>query len=301
MIIQKKRIRNVKRYLGLPNGEGIIIAMRNLNEHSAKLVEMGFSQSINPGEQVLPAKTFGPISTFNAEGKYKKLKHLPKETCYRQHYWEWQDWGGNWHSDIVDIPYQRYPRQYINPPSIELTISTKPDGEKIICYPENLIYSDENISFIRHIINLYLEIFGECHIFRADLNDFSLPKIKKLNWIVLPQGEYPWNRLNEKIGPIVNDVRNSEVILYRLKTIHNAKPDFIALGTAGFHGYIVYGFEKRNIYIFESIYFGNATYIFEDDWENLSKLTKAEILNFSLQKDRIIHSKNWANQLSGYL
>ena len=43
----------------------------------------------------------------------------------------------------------------------------------------------------------------------------------------------------------------------------------------------------------ESIHIDNATYIFDDDWEELSQLTKAEILDNNYQKDRIIHRKNW--------
>ena len=38
---------------------------------------------------------------------------------------------------------------------------------------------------------------------------------------------------------------------------------------------------------------GNATYVFEENWEELSKLTKAEIIRGKLQKDRIIHRENW--------
>ena len=63
------------------------------------------------------------------------------------------------------------------------------------------------------------------------------------------------------------------------------------------HGYIIHGFTKKDIYVLESMYYGNATYIFGDGWEQLSKMTKAEVLNEQLQKARIVHRLGWKNKL----
>ena len=41
---------------------------------------------------------------------------------------------------------------------------------------------------------------------------------------------------------------------------------------------------KENIYIFDSIIYGDATYIFENDWEKVSKLSKKEIIKNNLAK-----------------
>jgi hypothetical protein len=50
-------------------------------------------------------------------------------------------------------------------------------------------------------------------------------------------------------------------------------------------------------YVLESILYGNATYIFDKDWEELSKKTKSEILNQELQKGRLIHRRFWEKDL----
>ena len=42
---------------------------------------------------------------------------------------------------------------------------------------------------------------------------------------------------------------------------------------------------------------GNATYVFDKDWEELSKLTKAQILDEGLQRDRVIHRKGWHQRI----
>lgn len=75
------------------------------------------------------------------------------------------------------------------------------------------------------------------------------------------------------------------------------KPDFTAVGQAGFHGYIVYGYERKGVYVLESLHYGNATYVFGQDWARLSQMTKAEILRDDLHKHRVIHREGWEGEV----
>ena len=47
----------------------------------------------------------------------------------------------------------------------------------------------------------------------------------------------------------------------------------------------------------ENVIYGNATYVFEDDWEQFSQLTKAEIIQNSLVKRRIEHRSGWEAEI----
>lgn len=76
-------------------------------------------------------------------------------------------------------------------------------------------------------------------------------------------------------------------------------PEFVAVGTAGILGYVIFAFPDRDLYILESAHYGNATYVFGGDWQTLSQMTKAEILNNALQQDRLIHLDGWAGALRG--
>ena len=40
-----------------------------------------------------------------------------------------------------------------------------------------------------------------------------------------------------------------------------------------------------------------GTYVFEDDWEQFSQLTKAEIIQNSLVKKRIEHRSGWEAEI----
>jgi hypothetical protein len=64
---------------------------------------------------------------------------------------------------------------------------------------------------------------------------------------------------------------------------------------------VVFGFPEENIYVVESAFYGNATYVFRQDWEQLSQLTKAEIITGSLHTDRIIHTQGWEHRLAQWL
>ena len=296
-MITKKRIRNIWPYLNLfETGQEIFFSIPILEDDIEKLIEIGFTPDLIPGEQILP-KSIGNISHYNAEGKYLKRKDLPMETAYRQIEWKWKDWGGNEHSKIVDIPYKRYKRYFIEPPSEELTIVEAETGKIILS--RGIIKSTENEDDIRHLINLFLEIFGKCEILTSDLTPPLRPEIRRLNWNILPPGEYPWERVENEVRKIINRQPrgNQPVIRYRIETISNYRPDFIAIGRGGFNNYLVFGFNEKNLYLLESTREGNATYVFRDDWEILSQLTKKEILTNDLQEERIIHREGWDNNI----
>lgn len=49
----------------------------------------------------------------------------------------------------------------------------------------------------------FLELFGECEIFRSDLSPIVNAKLVRLNWEILPKGKLPWARLQRHLRPIV--------------------------------------------------------------------------------------------------
>jgi len=303
MLIKKRRIRSVEKYLiGIKEGERFYLGITDLEKHKARLLKAGFSEALEIGECILPSAQFGPTSRFNAEGKEVPQRDQPMETLYRQTEWEWKDWGGHWHSKIVDVPYKRYPRKTIPPPAIELKIIQHEQSKVIVS--DLLLNKPSEYDRIRHQMNLILEIVGELEV----LNENLLPLVgttplKRVNWQLLPPGSYPWEKIESHLKPIIQKCGKGKqgAIKNRIEKINAAKPDFHAVGQSGFYGYVVFGFIKSNTYICESLYYGNATYIFKEDWETLSKKTKADILNNRLQKDRIIHQNGWETRMNSYL
>jgi len=296
----KKRIRKSGKYMShIADGEKTYIGLAITPEVAVRLQEIGF-KSLLPGESLVPAPKFGPVSKFNVNGKEVPQKDKPKETAYRQQHWEWQDWGGNYHSRTVDIPFQRYPRKWIPSPWVELMIMQS--GEKKFVIAGDTITKDETEETdIVHRINLMLAIFKQAEIFQENLERYEVPKMVKLSWSVLPNGKMPWETFKRHLTPIIDSKSKSKkvIIRERLETISQYNPDFHAIGENGYQGYIIFGFMKQNLYIFENAEYGNATYVFEGDWRQLSKMTKAEIIASGIHKHRFVHLDGWKRQIAG--
>lgn len=299
MIIQKRRIRNLDNYLhSLKNNESFIIGIKEIQRFNKQLIQAGFSKKMEVGERILPNFSFGPVSSYNAEGTYEIHKDKPMETAYREAEWTWTEWHGRYdrveRTKTVDVPYKRYPRTFIPPPSVEISVDTNSQGKKVVI-SEKFTNKKSQQERILHTINLFLEIFGEATVLNENLESFYVAPIKRLNWRVLPEGKMPWEKLEEKVKPIIDKAAkgNRNIISNRFETINKNEPDFVAVGQAGFDGYVIFAFPNKKLFVCESIHPDNATYIFDDNWEELSQKTKAEILDNNYQKDRIIHREHW--------
>lgn len=295
MKITRKRIRTLGNYLvGLNNKDNFYVALTDLNNLN-RILRAGFNNPLNIGEQILPS-AIGAKSKFNANGGFNIHRNQPKQTVYRQA--EIKDWHGHYHT--VDIPYQRFPRTHIPAPEIEITVVQGANGQNIIRSPR-LTKGVTPDSEIIHVINLFLELFGECDTLQANLVPvFNVP-VTRLNWNLLPPGTYPWNVLRNNVQSAIGNVgiNRRHLIERRLETISNHSPNFVAVGNAGFQGYVVFGFPNKNFFILESIHKDNATYVFGQNWQLISQLTKEQILSQNLQQQRIIHSQGWQNLIDG--
>lgn len=303
----KKRIFNADKYTsGVKEGQIFRIAFNLTDVGTNTLIKIGFNNPISEGQTVLPSASFGNTSRYNAEGKELKLKDQPMETRYRQALWTWEQWVGRGetetHSKIVDISYKRRPRKFVPPPGVELSILRSQTGELFITSP---VIQKADTSKVRtaHTINLFLEIFGDFTVIDVVGNPFITTEVKRLNWQILPEGKYPWKRTKELVDNILSNLSKGKkpVVEDRLQEISAYTPDFVAKGLAGFHGYLVFGFEAQNLFILENALYGNALYVFDRDWETLSKLTKADILTGNLQQERIVHNKDWKEKLKTIL
>jgi hypothetical protein len=297
MIIKKKRIRNLGKYISpITLGSRIVLGVKIAGHNVPILQKAGFTKTLDAGESVLPAPVFGSKSD------------KPKEETCRMIEWTWKQWapGGQLEerTDWRDRCIQRYPRTSIPAPSAELTIVTNAEGEKLVISTA-IEYLPDKQQHLLHIINLFLEIFGECEVLQENLESvISLPKtLRRLNWEVLPLGEMPWERFAATVKTIVEKAspKNQRLIADRLRTINQHNPSFHAVGTAGFTGYFVFGFPDKNLFVLESIYSGNATYVLGKNWEKISQLTKAEILSQELHQERLIHRVGWHTSIQKLL
>ena len=297
MIIRNNRIRSESYLNEFKKGSNLTIKVNNVLNSQTKIEKFGFKLDDVDGTTILPS-VFNSYSRKNAEQFYTIDKTLPKEKYTQTIYWTRTEWAGRGETrevtEFTDIVRERYHRDYHLPYSVEFTLSRTESENSIVS--QQIKYVDDNIKKIINTINLVLSLFGKCEIISDEEPSYSTPaKVVHVNWDILPKGKYPWTKVKKSIESISKKYNNTqkEMMLRNCEEINKLSPDFVAYGRAGFRGYAVFGFTDKNLYILESMFPNNATYIFEKDWEELSMLSKGEILNQSLHKARIIHTAKW--------
>lgn len=305
MIINKKRINSLSLLKDIEIDKEIIICVRDAQRFEKECRRIGFIEPIKDGQSLLPA-VVNPTTRRNAEKYYVADKTKPKETVYRTFWWERKQWDGRGQTkivgDFVEIPYKRYPRKEYMPYDVELLTRVEKDGS-ILLYTMPLQYEEKNKDLIKNTINIFLTQFGECEIVDGNLEGYDKQKLIRLNWEVLPSGKYPWEKIKNDIEIISKNTTktNRHIFSKNTKLLHEFEPEFFAYGKAGFRGYIIFGYPSKKLYVLESQYPNNATYIFSEDWEKISKCSKADILNGSLHEFRFIHNGSWDKNINEVL
>lgn len=307
MKVTKKRIRSVvTNFPFLQESSTLVFGLLDLGSHSARLHQAGFSPGLSAGKSVLP-KVMGAVSRYNAEGRYVRQQPPEKEKVTRMIEWIWTERHGQdevERSDFKHVPYERYKRVFLPPPGIDLTIATdSKTGNQLVVTPPIEYAGAATDAQVIHQVNLLLELFGECEVLTEDFDQIIRAEVRRLNWQVLPAGTRDWETLKQELEPLVERQKPGlqGVIRRRFAYVNSFEPDFVAVGQAGFSGYVVFGFPEKGVYVLESVHTNNATYVFEQNWETLSQMTKTDILVQQLQRDRVFHTNGWTEQVARIL
>lgn len=306
MQIQQKRVLSTRKVLGplLPDTHfRVVVAVANLLV--GKLTQSGFSANPQPGDTVLPTAV-GTVTKFNANGRYDDRRDLPKVSRYITTVeWTWKQWAGRGRTETVteDRPVYRdcYQRDFVPPPASELTIVD--NNGVLLVVSEELTNTPAQDDHNRHIINVFLELFGECEIRHANLQAITPPAIRKVNWSLLPPGRYPWSQIQQHVQQLLGrrNPRSANPILHRIAKLASYNPDEVYIGHGGFRSYVAYVYTAKKLAVLESVELDNATYVFDRNWQQVSQMTKAQILQGNLHLDRVIHAANWNQRIDGLL
>lgn len=305
MLIRKTRIRNLELHLpGVTAGTPLVITLTDLGPHHRRIQQAGLSVPLESGEKVLPSIR-GPISRFNAEGREIVHRDRVKETIYHQREWTRKEWHGDQQIEVtslVDISYERYPRTFVRPPGVEFRSATTTEGTPLLV-TDRLEFRGGDDANCLHTINLFLEYFGECDVLDENLNSIINVEVQRKNWEILPEGKRSWQQLRPLIAEHIDDLDSGRNAAFRVRLdfVNSFGPTFAAVGRAGFKGYVVFGFPKKGLTVCESMYRHNATYVFGEDWEQLTKRTKTEVLDEHLHEHRIIHMPGWDDRVRALL
>ena len=233
------------------------------------------------------------MGNMETNGKEIIRKDLPRDEEYVQSiHWKTIDWGGYEHEGDSLITRYRYRREYSLAFNESLSITKNSDDQIIVC--SNLFNIDDK-ERIKFVINMFLSIFGEFCIVDEML---KFQKVEKKNFTFLRPGNITKEQLKAFIGNCRKKLDSAEnnLILQRFEFLNKFNIlDTIMVGNQGFYGY--YAIKTRNYWVVECNYINNATYLFDEKWEDYVKLTKQEVISGNLCKKRIYHNLNWEDEL----
>lgn len=282
-------------------GDMVHFGILSPQRHLDRLGEIGFSLPLVIGERILPAKYFGNACKINSEGRLVRKIGEPQEMVYHLVRRSWRK-DDRRKSKLVDALYWRTPRYHEFPTAFPLTIQARPDGS-MTCLLPGIQLRPENEGIMLMMVHMLIELFEEAFALNENLKPLFEGEVRRLDWDILPPGEFPWDRIAGRAAQQNRDliVGHQNAILSRLRLIRSFEPDFYATGIHGFQGYHIFGFTKHDRYFLESAYWGNATYVLGKNWELLSRCTKRELITAGTFEHRIQHGKNWITEITNQL
>lgn len=258
----------------------------------------------------VPKSESGSYSRKNIDGyriKYPNKPKVKKTIYYGEH-----PYFGDWSKGSFPLYVDRIVTAYDNIPPRELaivvsTIDTKGDaGNRTFTLKVGIdaVYNKEQTHFEKELffaINLLQENIYVSDVFSAGSTREDYLKTQFVNWDIFPPGSRD-DDLLRIIGPrkdvsaeLVKRVEDRYGFLMKLN------PKEIIQGTSGMRNYFGAKFNDHLV-VFENRDYGNAMYLLFEDWESLSKLSRAEIQNRSDDEYiRIPHGKHWKRDVEAVI
>jgi len=255
--------------------------------------------------RIMPQPGLGPSSLRNAQGEEIVRKDLPMVTkTYSVDAPNWGDWSSGSH----EVSWSRdvYQHEFVAPKELEVSIellATEPAEDPVFVFRfrvEEILdrrAADFGNALLSNL-NLLQENTGAADVFAADADPTEYLKTISVYWEILPPGER-----SEMLAHILRKFRepSNELkakLLDRYSFLEKLKPVAYISGTSGFQRYFGAKFAD-NLVVFENLEYGNAIYVMFDEWEELSKLSRLELLKDRGKAgfERIVHREGWKETL----
>lgn len=160
----------------------------------------------------------------------------------------------------------------------------------------NSEFFNEDLLFF---INLLNENVHDVDILSIDEEENARlnQKTQNVDWELLPVGSKDVPALlKARLGNTPhNNTRTDERIDFFSNS--NLPIDHYITGKGSFERYFGMAFDN-GVVVLEDFNYGNATYVFHDNWENFSQMSRLDLIHLnSTEIERIVHNRNWKTRL----
>lgn len=260
----------------------------------------------------VPNPASGRYAKTNTVGKTVVRKDLPK--VYKTIYMGERPIFGDWSKGSFSLNQTRhvYQKDFKHPRylsiAIELLDTSEESGEKVftitVSVDEVLSKSasgfEERLLFNLNVLQeaTYSSEVFTTNIFAANASAADYLKTLNVAWEIFPPGERDRDleKILSKYSKVTDDLKRQIQARYDLLFSIKPTPEII-IGASGVRKYFGALFAP-DLAVFENLEYGNALYVMYENWTELSKLSRTEVLNRP-ERDytRIEHKRGWENRL----
>lgn len=252
-----------------------------------------------------PDRLDGVFARRNRDGYEHIFKNHPKVT--KTLWWLSPNFGDpskGYHSNYRNILV--YQRRLDPPRDWEIKLTVISENENSIRFKAEIhdVLNRQSTLFKDNLffaINLLQEQFRDCHVFDASMTDDDIARVTAVGWDIFPPGT-----MEQTLTIITNRMKNQtpvrkKEIERRTGFLERLHPTEYIVGRGMNSRYFGAKFGD-NIVVFENIDYGNALYILFDNWQEISQMSRIDILKRH-EKDyfRIIHKNGWFSKLKHYI
>lgn len=256
---------------------------------------------VRTGEPVLPSSDFGKWSARNREGWERKRRDLPK--IVKTYTWETPNFGDasayGTHTSSVDR--EVYQVEFDEPRlhKIRTEILQASEGAAshvLVKFSLDGLIDREDENFEKELlwaVNILQENTGVTGVYPSDASEDDYLATTALDWEVFPPGTA------DEIIRIFRKKRKGKPDRFdnlmedRLRVFASLKPMEYLRGTAKLSSYVGAKFFD-DLVVFENVQYGNALYVLYDDWRDISKRSRIDLLRGTSERfDRFVHSDGW--------
>jgi hypothetical protein len=259
-------------------------------------------------KMILPKPGVGRFSNYNVNGRTILRRDLPKvDKSFSREMPVYGDWSRGSFTQTRNMKV--FQREFWLPKELLLeieVIDTLKEGYLFKFSIDRALVNTENEEFYQELLffcNVLKENTGICDIYKAEASDLEYIKTLQVEWELLPPGTA---NLDSNIKYLLGKHRNpsqklADVYADRIEFFDSLKPKQYITGNDKFNRYFGALLEDDMV-ILENSSYGNAIYIFFENWQELSKLSRVELLS-STNKDfeRVTHYGKWKNRVTNVI
>jgi hypothetical protein len=253
-------------------------------------------------ESVLPPAKFGKFADRNRNGWEVKRTDLPK--IIKSFSWETPNFGDAFtygtHTHYRDR--QVYQLEVFEPRlfPIKIELLNSPEAEAaLIKFEVGQLLNKRSAGFetdLLFCLNLLQESTGVSGVYASEATREDFIGTVHLDWEVFPPG-----KADELIAFIKKNSgglspQKAGVVAERIKLFGTLPVKQFIYGSGSFGGAGAYvgALYADDLVVFENMTYGNALYVLYDDWQDVSKRSRLELLRGTTENfDRVVHTDGW--------